>query len=421
MEVISKGFIIIAVAFVLSSCIIDIDDEKPTFVDARSIEEIMKGFDISSYRMIKDTVDFPLIAWVGVTNSNLTLNRFEELKNSGITINTSRYRHVDSVQKALDLAHQVGVKILIDCPEVSSSTVQMVKRFKDHPANAGYFLVDEPSVSQILSLKKLVNEIESIDNSRFCYINLLPNYVSSEQLNAPNYESYIERFINEIPLKVLSFDHYPIVGNHLRFNWYQNLEIIRNEANKASIPFWAFVMTTAHNAYPITDLNQMRLQVYSNLAYGAKGIQYFTYWTPSIEDYRSGPIERDGTRTVVYDYLKKMNAEIKALSYIFLSSEVVNVTHFGNDIPEGTAAFQSPPSNIKSLKIREGNALISELKNNSNRFFMIQNNNLLAEIAVKIETSEATKLILKNGSIIPASIIKEEFKLTPGDIVIFMD
>ncbi len=419
MKILCKGFIVLLLTLFFSSCIIDIDDTKPTFVNARSIDEIIKGLSLSSYTTIKDTTDFPLVAWVGVTNSNLTLERFEELKNSGITINLARYRHVDSVQKALDFAHQVGVKLLIDCPELSSNPIQTVQRFKDHPANAGYFLQDEPATSRISFLKDLAQKIESIDNSRFCYINLLPNYTLPDNYRATNYEEYISRFISEIPLKVLSFDHYPIIGNRLRFNWYQNLETIRSETKKASIPFWAFALTTAHNEYPITDLNQIRLQVYTNLAYGAKGIQYFTYWTPSIDDYRLGPIERDGTRTAVYDYLKKMNAEIKALSYIFLSSEVVDVTHLG-DIPEGVKAFKSSPDNIVSLKIRGGNALISELKNQYSSFFMIQNNNLLSDIAVKIETNTATKLILKNGMIIPASFIKEEFKLTPGDIAIFM-
>lgn len=406
--------------FFFSSCLFNVKEQIEIIeVNAKDIETLIDNVDLANYPIIKDTTDFPLVAWVGVNNSNITLKRFQELKESGITINCSRYRHVDSVQKALDFAQQVGVKILIDCPELTSNTAQTVRRFKDHPANAGYFLKDEPSTALIPSLKDLATRIESIDNSRFCYINLFPNYTFPDQYHAATYDLYISRFVSEIPLKILSFDHYPVVSAHLRFNWYQNLEIIRDEARKASIPFWAFAMTTAHNEYPVADLNQIRLQVYSNLAYGAKGIQYFTYWTPSIEDYRSGPIERDGTRTIVYEYLKQMNSEIKALSYIFLSSEVINVTHLGS-LPEGTRPFVSTPYNIKSLKVRGGSALVSELKNGTNTFFMVQNNNLMNEVAVRIETDAATKLILKNGKIIPASLIKEEFKLTPGDMVLFM-
>src|SRR5690606_30992360 len=156
--------------------------------------------------------------------------------------------------------------------------------------------------------------------------------------------------------------------------WYKNLETIKDESTKSNIPFWAFAMATAHGSYPITDINQLRLQVFSNLAYGAKGIQYFTYQTPSKNDYHMGPIERDGRKTVVYDYVKEINEEVQSLSSIFSTSRVIKVSHYGDNIPEGTKPFTTAPSNIKSLKIRGGNALISELKSEVNSFFLIQNN-----------------------------------------------
>ena len=86
---------------------------------------------------------------------------------------------------------------------------------------------------------------------------------------------------------------------------------------------------------------------------------------------------------------------------------------------EGEDNFDTPEF-ISSLKIKGGNALISELENGTNSFFMIQNTNLFNEIGIDIKTSESTKIILKNGSIIPAKLIKEEFKLSPGDMVLFM-
>jgi hypothetical protein len=51
---------------------------------------------------------------------------------------------------------------------------------------------------------------------------------------------------------------------------------------------------------------------------------------------------------------------------------------------------------------------------------MIQNTNINSEIAVKIKTDTQTQIILKNGVLIPANYINGEFKLTPGDMAIFM-
>lgn len=403
----------------LSGCFTDIVDE-PTIntVEAKKLETFL-NVNSTKYSQINDTTQFPIVAWVGVTNKNLTIENFHRMKEAGITINCSHYPNLDSVQKALDLSLEVGIKTLIDCPELSSNTVETINRFKDHPANAGYFLKDEPSAYQLPYYSDLVKLIESIDDTRFCYINLLPTYAGSEVYGAPTYYEYIQRYVNEIPLKVLSFDHYPIVGAYVRPDWYHNLEIIREISTEANIPFWAFALTTAHSSYPLPNLNHLRLQTYSNLAYGAKGIQYFTYQTPSMDDYHMGPIDRDGSRTVVYDYIKTLSEEIQIISTIFLNSKVAKVSHYGHNIPEGASSFTSTPPNIFSLKIRGGNALISELQNEEESFFMIQNNNLLSEIGIKIETDEHTFVISKKGSIIPARIIDDEFKLEPGDIALF--
>lgn len=213
----------------------------------------------------------------------------------------------------------------------------------------------------------------------------------------------------------------PIIENWVREDWYYNLEIVRNISSELNKPFWAFALSTSHGNYPIPTLEHLRLQVYSNLAYGAKGIQYYTYWTPTSANfvYVSGPINKDGSKSKVYDLVKQMNHEINTFSYIYLTSKVMSISHYGNT-PYGATKLSLYPNYIKHLNIRGGNALLSEMENNDNTFYMIQNTNLYSEIGIDIETDSLTSIILKNGTIIPAKYIKEEFKLTPGDMVMFI-
>lgn len=416
-----SGFYFI-VYLTLCSCFSDItDDFEVKKNNAKSIETLTKGINLSLFPSVKINSEIPIVAWLGVPQSHTNIERFQEMKKAGININYSKYSNADSLQKALDIANKVDMKLMIYCPELYNNTEATVLRFKDHPANGGYFMLDEPLSSEFGRLKELEQKIEAIDSSRFCYINLLPNVAIPELYSPTDYRNYVNTFLSQIPVKILSFDHYPIMHGGIRVNWYQNLEIISSEAKNADIPFWAFALTTAHGPYPIPDLSQLRLQVYSNLAYGAKGIQYFTYWTNRSAkwNFHSGPIEIDGSKTVVYDYLQQINKEIQNFSSIFLTSKISKVSHYGV-IPLGTMEFTNPPYFINSIKINNGNALLSEMENNQNSFFMIQNTTLDKEIGVDIKTDSHTKIILKNGSVIPASYIKEEFKLTPGDMVIFM-
>jgi len=88
-------------------------------------------------------------------------------------------------------------------------------------------------------------------------------------------------------------------------------EIIADASRSANKPFWPLRWRWPHGSTP-SDLGSPALQVYSDLAYGAQGIQYFTYWTPQSDvwDFHNAPIGLDGKRTPVYDLVRKMTEEI---------------------------------------------------------------------------------------------------------------
>lgn len=390
---------------------------------APDIQTLTNNIFPEAYPKIKHTSDFPIVAWGGIPSDNLSVERFVELRESGININLTSFENADQVQQALDLGKETGVKILIRCPEIRTSPKDIAKRFMHHAATFGYYVVDEPSIAALGPEQNIINSIRTIDSTHYCYVNLYPDYATNDQLGTSNYTEYIEKVIQNLSLNLLSFDYYPIInGNYLRNSWYSNLEIIRNKSVTFGIPFWAFALTTSHSIYPIPTIQHIRLEVYSDLAYGAKGIQYYTYWTKNSPNFQyiSGPIEKDGTRTVVYDIIKQVNSEINVYADIFLSVKVVNVGHYGKFIPKGAQKFTTFPDFVKAIDIKCNTALISEMENDSNSFLMIQNNDLTTPIEVNITVDADTKLVLKNGSIIPFSLINKPFKIESGDMVMFM-
>src|SRR5690606_34311094 len=75
---------------------------------------------------LKADGEFPVLAWVGVPEKETTIERFRELKASGININFSSYSGVEAVEKALDIARQAGVKLMPYCPELKSEPEKTV-------------------------------------------------------------------------------------------------------------------------------------------------------------------------------------------------------------------------------------------------------------------------------------------------------
>jgi len=386
-------------------------------------------------KQIESAGEFPIMAWIGVPEAETTLERFQELKESGININFSNYSSIEAVEKALDVAHEAGVKLMPSCPELKSEPEKSAERLMKHPALAGYHLRDEPGAADFPELGAWVKRIQSVDKEHGCYINLFPNYAGQEVLIgndgvlAPGedpYAKHVEMFLKEVPVPFISFDHYPVLEDNgvrmLRTGWYKNLEIIADASRKSALPFWAFALAIAHTPYPIPTIAELRLQMFSNLAYGAQTLQYFTYWHPGDNtpwDFHDSPINLDGSRTIVYDRIKSVNQEIHSLSGVFMGAELVSVWHTGSQIPDGTRPIDKLPGRIDVLETGDGGAIVSVLRKEDKHFLIIVNRDFQKPMMLNIKKEETVKRVLKNGTISTVNSTSEKMDIEPGDMAIY--
>ncbi len=363
----------------------------------------------------------PVLAWFSIPEIYTDSVRFRELAETGINQHLTFYSSANAVMKALDMAEKTGVKIIAACPELETDTENTVRRFMNHPAMGGYYLRDEPDVSLFEKLSAWVRKIEAIDTTHLCYINLFPNFVSPNSLGTKEYNNYVTGFLEKVPVRYISFDNYPIVGKKIRPLWYQNLEIIATASRQYNLPFRAFALTTAHGKYPVPGLAELRLQVFSNLAYGAQGIQYFTYWTPPpVEwDFHQGAIDVEGHRTSTYQLIKTMNTEIHALSDVFSGAKLISVHHTGTFIPKGTNRLKKLPLPFEKIKTGNSGAVVSFLENESKKYLVIVNRSILDSTEVRIEfNSDSVKQVTKEGKTLSLQAGLNRFQVEPGDVLI---
>jgi len=385
------------------------------------------AFTMSHLALSQSINQIPVVAWGGIPSNETTVERYVELREAGFT-HVIQPMDADSLAIAMDIAAEVGIKMFVHCPELKTETEKIVKRFMNHPAIAGYYITDEPGRSAFPALGEWVRKIQAIDNQHFCYINLYPNF--ARYLETETYQEHLHLFIEEVPVPILSFDHYPVfldqTGNRvLRLEWYENLEIFSDKARKAEKPFWAFALSVEHYhrsyKYPIPTLEELRLQVFSDLVYGAQGIQYFKYWgSLGRNDFYYAPIEsRTKKRTEVYDYIKEINTEIKNLSSIFLDAKVVSVGHTGEIIPPGTKRLEFLPDVIKTFETEGAGAVVSVLQKDGKSYLAIVNRDFKNKMKVKIEGEPGLQRVLKDGSTVPASAYINTMTVAPGDILIY--
>jgi hypothetical protein len=371
----------------------------------------------------------PIMAWYSIPASETSIARYQEMKDAGITHQLSSYPNIIEMQKALEVAGKLGIKMLVSCPELKTDPENTVKQLMNYPAVAGYHLMDEPSMTMYAELANWAKKIQAIDKKHFCYVNLFPNVADSAQMGTKSYRQYVNEAAKQLPVQFMSFDYYPVLKEKLAEGWYENLELVAEESKKVGKPFWAFALTTNYDDAKVTPqtIASLRLQVFSNLAYGAQGIEYFTYWSAtsinaaSSEDQRGAPISATGKRTVLYDRVKQVSTEIKNLSGAFLGSKLVWARHTGKDmIPKGTIRLTALPDAIKVLETNGAPALVSLLEKEDNYILVIVNKDFVNGMSLTLYGDKSVKKILKDGSLVPASAYENAMEVDPGDAAIYM-
>lgn len=304
----------------------------------------------------------------------------------------------------------------------------------------GWYIWDEPGKNRqwcspfnlvpnydFEDINSMVKQIRSNSkfNSKLDFINLFPTYWDGTP-DKEAYEKYVDAFFasQEYQPRVLCFDHYPFLkpeSGGFRNDYYLNLEIIRNKSLQYNVPFWMIVLSSGHNDYINPSFEEIRFQVFSALAYGAKGIGYYLY-SKSFEQigYRSWILENyvdnesvnDSLYGPLYLPVKNLNVQIQNLGAFLLdykSVKVIHTTDFPNFQKHISIGF---PDSLKKTffidsilyngKNSQADLLIGffEKGNNSNeKVLLIVNKNFKENINVdlKFEKNSSVKKLDKNS------------------------
>lgn len=371
--------------------------------------------------------EFPILGWSGVRGvQNQTKERYREMRDCGFNLSFPLVDSVPEVNMALNASKGTGVKIIAGGPFLMANPEGAAHTIGKHSQLAGYFFKDEPHVSLYPELASAISRIRKVDDSKLLYLNLFPTYATAEMTGASDYAEYVRRYVDELGTGFLSYDHYSITadikGNTaLNPDYYKNLEIISAAARKADIPFWAFALSTAHYSFPAATREHLRLQMFSNLAYGAQGVQYFTYWQfVGLGDSKDVPITNAGERGTSWWIVRDLNREIQALAPVFLGAKVVSVGHTGENIPDGTTALVRLPKPVKTLSSRGGEGLlVSHLRNGRYDYLMIVNRDLHNNQEVTLDADSRLEYIHAGDKPLPLASVSPKMWLAPGDYVLY--
>ena len=325
-----------------------------------------------------DTSFFPIMAWNWAPNDPAVLNT---MRACGLTIAGF------VTPGTLDACHAAGLKAIVSDARTSDydwatvdeakarpKVASLVAEVGNHPALFGYYLRDEPPTAMFPGLAKVASLVRELAPDKWPYINLFPDYAENWQLGTTNYAEYLERFIATCHPSLISYDNYSLMDDgSIRENYWSNLEAVRSACKRHGIQFWNIMLSVAHFNYRELNAADFRLQVYTTLAYGGRGLSWFTYFAPQVGNYRSAPVDQFGNETPNWHFMQNVNLQVQKLAPTLLQLACDDVYHIGK-IPSGGKA---PPTNSLIIGVSGDNFVVGDFTHrDGSRYAMVVNKDL---------------------------------------------
>ncbi len=232
-----------------------------------------------------------------------------------------------------------------DKGQVLKNVTAAAQELQNHPAALGFFLRDEPGAPLMPGLGEVVSAVRHAAPGAWSYINLFPNYATESQLGTPTYDAYVRKFIDEVHPSFFSYDNYSLIDGKMTERYYTNLATVRRLSLKAGIPFWNVVLGDTLFNYMEPSYATFRLQAYSTMAYGGRGICYYQYFASPHGNYRLAPVDQFGNRTPTWGKMQLINNQIRELAPWLARLRSTGVYH-SDPVPEG----EKPMSESRLVK-----------------------------------------------------------------------
>jgi hypothetical protein len=281
--------------------------------------------------------EFALGLFPGPPATQLSAERFREMRELGATflVNGPDVSATGPLRQTLALAAEHGLDVVVWDPRVRGFVQasdaaddrrliqEIVSDCADAAACAAYVVCDEPDLGLFPRLAGICRGFAAAAPDRVPLVNLFPSYGTIHQLGTGDFETYLREFVRQVQPPVLSYDHYPIREVAQDTGWHRDLETARRVSLDAGSPLWICLQSEGiRGGLRVPVREEVFWQAGTAMAYGVRGVLWFTYWTPPaspilgnapgesgpVEHHYGGILDPNGERTPLFESVKQANA-----------------------------------------------------------------------------------------------------------------
>ncbi len=254
---------------------------------------------------------------------------------NAIFLNGDYSENIEDQKKAVVYCEKYGIDVVLEGRNKIEDSAIFTNPLKDSKAVAAFNLFDEPDYRHVEPLKELALKLKKDYPTKQMYINLYPSYVPCDEImyDYPRYMDTYAKWVYEINGEGgwLSMDHYPLRRTlenefYIYESWFTDVETTAKAAKKYRLKPHFFLQSMAFGGsrYYWNDRTptkeDLRLQMYTYLAYGAKGFSHFCYQTPTTDEFyerQSGLFDK-GAPTERWYYAQELHKELHVFEEVLM-------------------------------------------------------------------------------------------------------
>lgn len=196
---------------------------------------------------------------------------------------------------------------------------RMRQLYEDYPGCEAWLVWDEPERDEIELAGRIAAWVRETWPETLIYTDANPGghaeFHGRDPRDGYSYGAYLREVTGTIKPDVLMVDYYPFFKDPYgdRIPFFRFLcQQVRTAALEAGMPYWMFVQAYSeaqegnnnNRRYP--GEADLRMQVFTTLAFGFTGISYFLY-CPGFE---RTMLDEDGSPTSLYHHAARLNTEV---------------------------------------------------------------------------------------------------------------
>ena len=378
---------------------------------------------------------FALFGWVSPPVEETSPARYAQMADAGFNVsvlawedpgtpgfNALRLHSTPAGFRNLLLDNRLD-RVHPDQPATFALLDSIVSAYQGDPGFLGYYLGDEPDAARFPRLAEWFTLLRDRDPLHPAWNNLFGRTAfgtNSEWLG------YLRNYVATVHPAVLCTDHYDHLTTGDRGQFVESVAGTAQVAREGGLPFWGVLLVTKHLTYRDVDDGLLRWQVAQWLSYGARGIGYFTYWTPAPDTevkWQDGMIRwGTGQPSPHYARVRDLNRRVRPIGEALAELAWISSEQSG-DVPVGGTPF-APDSLVARLEGRA--ALGTFAASDGTPYLFVANRDSIATRTLALEfVGERTAERMDDAgawrpqpSTPTASGRRVELTLAPGDFAL---